>query len=40
MKVLKAVIKPLEAPHASVKINIEFNFYFSTTFRNVREVKR
>ena len=32
MKVLKAFIKPFEAPQRSVKIKTSVNFYFTTTF--------
>ena len=38
MKALKAVVKPFEAPQRSVKIKIQLNFYFNTTFRNARDV--
>ena len=36
---LKAFIKPFEAPQRSVKIKIQLNFYFNTTFRNARDWK-
>ena len=39
MKALKAFIKYFEEPQRSVKIKIELNFYFSTTFRNAWDVK-
>ena len=39
LKPLKAFIKPFEAPQKNVKIKIQFNFYFNTTFRNARGVK-
>ena len=39
MKALKAFTKPFEAPQRSLKIKIELNFCFSTTFRNARDVK-
>ena len=32
MNTLKAFIKPFEAPEGSVKIKIQVNFYFNTTF--------
>ena len=32
MNALKAFIKPFEAPEGSVKIKIQVNFYFNTTF--------
>ena len=36
---MKAFIKPFEAPQRSVKIKIQLNFYFNTTFRNARVFK-
>ena len=39
MKVLKAFIKPFEAPQRSVKIKIWVNFYFSKTFWNAEDGK-
>ena len=39
MKVFKAFIKPFEAPKRSVKIKIQLNFYFNTTFGNEWDVK-
>ena len=39
MKALKTFIKYYEAPQRSVKIKIELNFYFNTTFRNAWDVK-
>ena len=33
MKALKAFIKPFETPQRKVKIKIQLNFYFNTTFR-------
>ena len=41
MKALKAFIKHFEAPQRSVKIlsEIQFNFYFNTTFGNARGEK-
>ena len=39
MKALKAFIKPFEAPQRSVEIKIYLDFYFDTTFRNVRDGK-
>ena len=39
MKALKTIIKYYEAPQRSVKIKIELNFYFNTTFRNGQVVK-
>ena len=39
MKALKAFIKPFQAPQRSVKMKIELNFYFNTTFTNARDVK-
>ena len=39
MKALKAFIKPFEVPKRSVKIKIQLNFYFNTTFRNARDAK-
>ena len=36
---LKAFIKLLEAPQRIVKIKIQLNFYFNTTFRNAQDVK-
>ena len=36
IKVLKAYIKPFEAPQKRVKIKILVNFYFSVTFCNTR----
>ena len=35
---LWCLIKPFEAPQRSMKIKIELNFYFNTTFRNARDV--
>ena len=37
MKALKAFIKPFEVPKRSVKIKIQLNFYFNTTFKNARD---
>ena len=39
MKAFKAFIKPFEVPKRSVKIKIQLNFYFNTTFRNARDAK-
>ena len=39
MKALKAFIKPFEVPKRSVKIKIQLNFYFNTTFKNARDAK-
>ena len=39
MKALKALIKPLEAPKRSVKMKIQLNFYFNTTFGNAHNGK-
>ena len=39
MKALKTFIKPIEAPQRSVKITIQLNFDFNTTFRNSWEGK-
>ena len=36
MKVLKAFIKPFEAPQRSVKVKIKVNIYFNTNFCNAR----
>ena len=36
---MKAFIKPFEVPKRSVKIKIQLNFYFNTTFRNAQDVK-
>ena len=36
---LKGLYKPFEAPPRSVKTKIKVNFYFSTIFRNARDVK-
>ena len=34
IKAFKVFIKPFEAPQRSVKIKIQVNFYFNTTFEN------
>ena len=39
MKVLKAFIKLFEAPQRGVKIEIQVNFYFNTTFLNAQDGK-
>ena len=39
MKALKAFIKPFEAPQRSVKIKIQVNFYFNSTFWNAQGEK-
>ena len=39
MKAFKAFIKLFEAPQNSVKIKIQLNFFFKTTFRNAWDVK-
>ena len=39
MKTLKASIKLFEAPQRSVKIKIEVNFYFNTTFLNTFKLR-
>ena len=39
MKTLKTFIKPFEAPQRSVKIKIQVNFYFNTTFWNAQDEK-
>ena len=31
-------LRPFEAPQRSVKIKIQLNFYFNTTFRNAQDV--
>ena len=36
---LKAFIKPFEAQQRTVKIKIQLNFYFNTTFKNSRDGK-
>ena len=36
MKAFKAFVKPFEAPKRGVKINIQVNFYFNTTFEKAR----
>ena len=39
MEALKVFTKPFEASQRSVKIKIEVNFYFNTTFRNAQDGK-
>ena len=39
MKALKAFMEPFETPQRSVKIKIQLDFYFNTTFRNARDGK-
>ena len=39
MKALKAFIKSFEALQRSVKIKLSVNFYFNTTFWNIRRGK-
>ena len=38
MKALMGHIKPFEAPQKSVKIKIQVDFYFNTTFWNTSKV--